>query len=87
MVAGSGQEAPPPEALPVDTQLPALTEPGTEPGSMAWEPFGPVFSAIGPYAVTILPPEQKLFGVSANTILTLGIGVLVVGVVLSMVRK
>ena len=49
--------------------------------------FQSVFDAIGPYEVTILPPEQRLFGVNANTILTLGIGVLAVGLVLSMVRR
>lgn len=49
--------------------------------------LGGVLSFIDPYRVTILPPEQRLFGVNANMMLTLGIGVLVVGVILTMVRR
>ena len=62
---------------------------GGEPisNSGMWDPVQAVMPLLKPFQVSILPPEQRLFGVNANTILTLGIGVLVVGVILSMVRR
>ena len=60
-----------PTNIPSPTLTLALAESGTESGTE------PVSTA----------SEQRLFGISANSILTLGIGVLVVGVVLSAVRN
>ena len=40
-----------------------------------------------PFQVTLLPPEQKFLGFSANAVLTAGLAVLGIGLLLSVMRR